>query len=230
MAEKKEPSIKVTENGPYIIRGNIPVMEQVVVDDGNGEPLTWKEGERFPSGDGSALCRCGKSRSKPFCDGGHVNGFDGKETAGHTHYDEEAKVIQGPGLNLKDVPRLCSGAGFCHRLGGTWELARNSGKLDAKNAAVQQACDCPSGRLVACDPKTGKPFERDFAPSVGAIEDPAIRRSGPLWVRGGVAIESAKGKVYEKRNRVTLCRCGFSGNKPFCDGSHIDAEFYSKKK
>jgi CDGSH-type Zn-finger protein len=39
-------------------------------------------------------------------------------------------------------------------------------------------------------------------------------------VRGGITIESADGVPYEVRNRVTLCRCGRSDNKPFCDASH----------
>ncbi len=34
-------------------------------------------------------------------------------------------------------------------------------------------------------------------------------------------VKSATGKTYERRNRVTLCRCGRSVNKPFCDGSHL---------
>ena len=33
------------------------------------------------------------------------------------------------------------------------------------------------------------------------------------------------GHRYEVRNRVTLCRCGASKNKPFCDGSHAAIEF-----
>jgi CDGSH-type Zn-finger protein len=41
-------------------------------------------------------------------------------------------------------------------------------------------------------------------------------------VRGGIPIESANGKTYAVRNRVTLCRCGQSANKPLCDGSHSD--------
>jgi CDGSH-type Zn-finger protein len=44
-------------------------------------------------------------------------------------------------------------------------------------------------------------------------------------VKGGVPVESADGTVYEVRNRVTLCRCGKSTNKPFCDGTHIDVNF-----
>ena len=43
---------------------------------------------------------------------------------------------------------------------------------------------------------------------------------GPIWVRGGIPVASADGKTYEVRNRLTLCRCGRSANKPFCDGSH----------
>src|SRR6266536_1245907 len=54
-----------------------------------------------------------------------------------------------------------------------------------------------------------------------------LRRAddGPLWVRGGVPVEAADGFEYEVRNRVTLCRCGYSKNKPFCDGSHVRTKF-----
>jgi CDGSH-type Zn-finger protein len=46
-----------------------------------------------------------------------------------------------------------------------------------------------------------------------------------LWVRGGIPVISADGFAYEVRNRVTLCRCGASANKPFCDGSHYKISF-----
>jgi hypothetical protein len=53
-----------------------------------------------------------------------------------------------------------------------------------------------------------------------------VTRNGPykhglLWVRGGIPVVSADGKPYTVRNRLTLCRCGKSRNKPFCDGSHV---------
>jgi CDGSH-type Zn-finger protein len=48
----------------------------------------------------------------------------------------------------------------------------------------------------------------------------AVVRDGPLWVRGGVRITGSDGRDYEVRNRATLCRCGASSNKPFCDGTH----------
>jgi hypothetical protein len=85
---------------------------------------------------------------------------------------------------------------------------------------IEEAADCPSGRLVIYDKKTGKPIEPTFEPSIALVEDPNIKVSGPLWVRGGIPIKSSDGTLYETRNRVTLCRCGKSQNKPFCDSSH----------
>jgi CDGSH-type Zn-finger protein len=60
--------------------------------------------------------------------------------------------------------------------------------------------------------------------SLGLIEDPQMDVSGPIWVRGCMPIESVSGKMYTVRNRVTLCRCGKSENKPFCDSSHYPEE------
>jgi hypothetical protein len=92
--------------------------------------------------------------------------------------------------------------------------------MEAKRIAIEEARDCPSGRLVVWDKKTDKPVEPEFERSVGLVEDPQVGVSGPIWVRGGIPAESADGKTYEIRNRVTLCRCGKSSNKPFCDSSH----------
>ena len=82
-----------------------------------------------------------------------------------------------------------------------------------------EAAHCPAGRLVVWDKKTGQPIEPHFTPSLGLIEDTAKEVSGPIWARGGIQVISADGKTYEIRNRVTLCRCGQSNNKPFCDGA-----------
>ena len=79
------------------------------------------------------------------------------------------------------------------------------------------------------DDATGRdgwsPLEPELDPSVALVEDPQNGVSGPVWVRGGIRIVSATGEVYEVRNRVTLCRCGSSKNKPFCDGSHVRIRF-----
>jgi hypothetical protein len=89
----------------------------------------------------------------------------------------------------------------------------------------QQAADCPSGRLVVLDAKSGQAIEPKLEPSIGLVEDTANEVSGPLWVRGGIPVVAVDGTTYEVRNRVTLCRCGASQNKPFCDGSHVSVGF-----
>jgi len=146
--------------------------------------------------------------------------FDGTETASHASYLEQAEEIKGPDLKLTDSQSFCASARFCHRAGGTWNLTKQSGDPRAKKTAIEESCDCPSGRLVTWD-NNGKAIEPGFEPSIGLVKDTQAGKMGPLWVRGGIPVESAGGKTYEVRNRVTLCRCGKSSNKPFCDGSHL---------
>jgi CDGSH-type Zn-finger protein len=43
---------------------------------------------------------------------------------------------------------------------------------------------------------------------------------GPNQVSGGVVVTDEAGNVIKEADKVFLCRCGFSANKPFCDGSH----------
>jgi hypothetical protein len=97
----------------------------------------------------------------------------------------------------------------------------NSDDPEAKKIAIEEAGDCPSGRLVAWDKKTGKEIEPEFGQSIGVVEDKQAGTIGPLRVCGKIPVESADGPTYEVRNRVTLCRCGKSRNKPFCDSSHL---------
>ena len=78
---------------------------------------------------------------------------------------------------------------------------------------------CPSGTLAHARDRESQNDEPEFGKGIGVIKD------GPLWIRGGIPVVSADGDAYEVRNRVTLCRCGNSGNKPFCDGSHWETGF-----
>ena len=43
---------------------------------------------------------------------------------------------------------------------------------------------------------------------------------GPNEVAGGVVVKDEAGNVIKEADKVYLCRCGFSANKPFCDGAH----------
>lgn len=212
--------IKIVENGPYLVSGGVPLVRQTISIDVEGYPCGWEDGKKYPLRENYALCRCGRSRNKPFCDGTHTKvGFDGQETASRQPYLKQARKIKGTALNLTDAKELCAAGRFCDRAGGIWALTLQSANPEARRMAVEEAGNCPSGRLVVCG-KDGKAIEPDFEPSIILVDDPQENMNGPIWVRGGIPIESADGSQHEIRNRVALCRCGKSSNKPFCDGSH----------
>lgn len=57
-----------------------------------------------------------------------------------------------------------------------------------------------------------------------------IRDNGPLLVTGPVTITDADGNQFESADIVALCRCGHSGKKPFCDGTHRVQDFQSSPR
>jgi CDGSH-type Zn-finger protein len=230
-AKKSENNfeIRVLKNGPYLVVGKVPISEQIIIVDEQGIPIEWRIGKTYPVQEKCILCRCGSSKNKPYCDGTHAKiGFDGSETKNMPLYRELAKVIDGPELKLTDAEGICASARFCHRAGEIWNLVPRSDDAISKQIAIEEACDCPSGRLVVWDKKTGNEIEPKLPKSIGLIDDPQLECHGPIWVRGGIPVKSADGKTYEIRNRVTLCRCGKSTNKPFCDSSHFPEHKYEE--
>ena len=222
----KNQKVTVTKNGPYLVSGSLPMSKTISIVGSHGEPEEWKKVKQYPKQEKYSLCRCGKSQNKPYCDGTHLKvGFNGEETASKKRYEDQAEIIHGPKLDLTYAKKLCSSARFCQLSEGTWQNTKKSDDLNAKKIAIKTACNCPSGRLVAWDKKTKKPYEKNFEPQIELIEDPQVKVSGPIWVKGGIELESSDGSKYESRNRMTLCRCGKSNNKPFCDGSHISIRF-----
>ncbi|MFC2026751.1 CDGSH iron-sulfur domain-containing protein [Chloroflexota bacterium] len=218
------PNVKVTLNGPYIVTGGVPLSRQIIATDDEGYSYRWHEDKKYELQNQYVLCRCGNSKNKPFCDGTHMKDtFDGTETANREPYLIQAERIEGPELDLTDAQELCASARFCDRAGGIWNLTQQSDEQEAKKIAIEEASNCPSGRLVIWN-KRGEAIETDYEPSIVLVEDQQENVSGPIWVRGGIPIESADVKLYELRNDVTLCRCGKSCNKPFCDGSHIQID------
>jgi CDGSH-type Zn-finger protein len=223
-AQDDSMKITVSENGPYIVTGGVSLTTSEICNDEEGYCRTWREVKRYPVQKKYALCRCGHSMNKPFCDGTHSKiHFDGTEAIVHEPFDKAAEIIRGPKLTLADNKHLCVHARFCLRAGGIWNLVGQSDNQEARDIAIEEACNCPSGRLVIMDNEDEKAIEPEFEKSIVVIEYPPRGEHGPLWVRGGIPIESVDGKQYEIRNRVTLCRCGRSENKPFCDGSHIES-------
>jgi CDGSH-type Zn-finger protein len=215
----------VMKDGPYEIQGPVPLSHQTIVTNAKGESLDWKEGPPIPAPDGAHLCRCGQSGNKPFCDGTHKKvGFDGTETANRAPYLEQAEEIDGPAVVLTDAEGLCAFARFCDPKGRIWNVAQRDG-AESRAIVEDEAGKCPGGRLVAWDRKTKHALEPKLSASIGLVQDPAQHVSGPLWVRGDDRDSAADGTTYEVRNRVALCRCGASSNKPFCDGSHASIKF-----
>jgi CDGSH-type Zn-finger protein len=213
-------------DGPYLVSGEVPLSKQTIVTDEEGGSQSWKGSAHFKTQKSYALCRCGHSKSKPFCDGTHTKvGFDGTETASREPYLAQAAASEGPTMVLNDAEHLCALARFCDPNGQVWNQVGETDDPAMRENFIRQVGNCPAGRLVAWDKETKQPIEPALPVSIGLIEDPAQECSGPIWLRGGIPVVSADGFEYEIRNRVTLCRCGQSQNKPFCDGAHAQMKF-----
>ena len=218
------PKIKVTKDGPYFVSGGVPLVEYIIKTNESGESVGWERGRVFETPETYTLCRCGKSKNPPFCDGSHRDsGFNGAETAPLGNYFSDCDTVGEGRYQLKDESDFCASARHCDAFGGAWSLARDlEENPDNLEQLKDQCSNCPSGRLVLWDSDLDRALEPDLEPEIGVVFDPVAGCPGPLWVRGGIQVESASGDLYEIRNRVTLCRCGASNNKPFCDGGHID--------
>jgi CDGSH-type Zn-finger protein len=231
MPSTKEKRIKIIKDGPYLVEGNVPLSKDKITEDEEGYLLKWEKLSDYPEQETHSLCRCGESKNAPFCDGAHKKASCNlSETAKKAAYHSRAEKIEGDDVILFDVPDLCASGHFCTRAGGVWDLVRSeSANPEKRKIAIKEAYDCPSGRLVMVDKKTGQEFEPDFEPSISVVQDEMAGVSGPIFVKGKIQIEGSDGTLYELRNRVTLCRCGQSSNKPFCDGSHIKIRFDDKQ-
>jgi CDGSH-type Zn-finger protein/uncharacterized Fe-S cluster protein YjdI len=126
--------------------------------------------------------------------------------------------IEGRALTLIYEGKKCIHSRFCVTGAPNVFLANVVGPWihpDAMpvDALVEIAHLCPSG-AIRYQRKDGKPDET--APPVNLL---AIREAGPYALRGELTI-AGKGAF-----RATLCRCGASKNKPYCDGSHHEVNF-----
>jgi CDGSH-type Zn-finger protein len=211
-----EPEIRVEEGGPYQVFGPLPIARTRSVKTEFGEPVDYAPFERLEADESYRLCRCGKSANKPFCDDSHEEEprVDVTERADHGSRATRADVFVGEGAVITDDLSICSKAGYCKdRFTGVWQMLGNTDP--AVRQRMQRMVElCPSGRLAWAESVGAPDHEPEYEPEI------AVFRNGPLFVRGGVKVVGADGEPYEVRNRQALCRCGYSRNKPFCDGSH----------
>ena len=217
--------ITITQNGPYLVYGQPPLAQQFIVANRLGESWRWMTGESFDTKDEpTALCRCGSSKRKPYCDGSHTHTkWNSKCTASTEGILDDIESTSAEDISISDSRKYCAFARFCDASIGISSLMEDDSDPTIQRLAIRQATLCPSGRFLAWDNLTDTPFELRYKPSLALIEDYTIAASGGLWVKGGIRIEHSNGTKYEIRNRVVLCRCGKSSNKPYCDGSHAAA-------
>ena len=220
MAEEDQ-KITVRPRGPYLVRGGIPLVRKSPVMSEHGEALTWKKEGVLDTADVYRLCRCGQSSTKPFCDGTHtLKEFDGNETADTGAIDGRQTNYEGEKIVVKDDRSLCIHAGFCgNRVTNIWNMVAETADTQVRAQIMAMVDRCPSGALSFALEAEGDNVEPDLPKEIAVIPD------GPLWVSGGIPVERRDGQPLETRNRVTLCRCGASSNKPLCDGSHKEVGF-----
>ena len=220
-----EKKIVIVKDGPYIVSGSVPLVKENVVSEG-GISVGWEERDRYPEKKTYTLCRCGQSKTPPYCDGSHTSrGFKGDETADRAPFSKRCSTLEGPTVVLYDRKDLCARTSHCQQRTSAWTLVKNSDDPEKREAAIDVVNQCPAGRLVLKDKETGEVLETPREKEIAVVQHPHKGVSGPLWVRGRIPIVSADGEEYETRNRVTLCRCGASKEKPFCDGSHISVNY-----
>ena len=210
--------INLAENGPYLVAGDIQLSRRQQVETPEGEPLAWATTTEIETKDRYALCRCGDSENKPFCDGTHARvGFEATDADPGTYADRSTE-LGGSGITVHDDRSICEHAGFCGNTAtNVWKSVGDTDDVRTRTMVISMIQNCPSGALTY--EMNGAPVEPLLPEAVGVVDD------GPLYVSGGIPITLADGTQIETRNRVTLCRCGQSGNKPLCDGSHKEAGF-----
>lgn len=205
------PTITCSPNGPYLVRGLGQLRNS------KGETLVVKAVV--------ALCRCGGSASKPFCDGTHKsNGFSDANLGGSGEKDR--RIYQGKSIAIHDDRSICAHAGFC--TGDLAEVFKSGTEpwIDPDNATVEEIAAlvrrCPSGALTYSI--TGDP-----SPESGGEAVVTVSKDGPYAVTGDCDLADVPLAEGAPATRYTLCRCGGSKNKPFCDGSHWDLGFSDER-
>lgn len=219
----EQGQVRSMPNGPFVVEAEVPLRRKGIVASEHGESLTWETGEVLETDGVYALCRCGGSGSKPFCDGTHSrNDFDGTDAeSSASTYRERATDLGGTKITVSDDRSICTHAGFCgNRVSNVWKMVSDIDDDTVVRAQVMAMVEkCPSGALSYRVEGSDEPLEQELAPGIAVVPD------GPLWVHGGVSVDRADGTRLEHRTRVTLCRCGQSSNKPYCDGTHSDIGF-----
>ncbi|MEE9301850.1 MAG: CDGSH iron-sulfur domain-containing protein [Alphaproteobacteria bacterium] len=212
-----KPTIVCLPNGPYYLLNEsepetVPNLEN-------------SKGEALKTIRGVALCRCGGSNNKPFCDGTHgTNGFTDKKT---TDGKLDGRIdYAGKSITIHDNRGICAHAGLCTgNLASVFKLDHEPW-IDPDGATLEEVVatisKCPSGAL-SYTIESVEHRDQDRPPQVTVTKD------GPYAVTGGIELAGQPRGEGASLEHYTLCRCGGSKNKPFCDGTHWSIKFRDEK-
>jgi CDGSH-type Zn-finger protein len=205
MSGDKKPVVAFTRYSPYMI------IDAGSIENFNGELLKIKPVV--------SLCRCGLSKNKPFCDETHTEkGIDGEKQPERALY--KWKDYRGKDITVHFNLGVCSHDGSCVRMLPRVFNINCKPWITPDNGDVDKIIDvikhCPSGALSYT--LNGKKYI-DFYNGEPKIK---VARKGPLEFYGGIILKDDMGSEPETSDHYTLCRCGHSLNKPFCDGKHLN--------
>jgi len=213
--DSKGPRILIAQNGPYVV-------EDI-------RNLKDSKGNKIESETKLVLCRCG---SNPIhCDGTHTKiGFNDEKIAGRK--PDRLDVYAGNDITIYDNRGVCSHRGYC-----TDELPSvfKGGKepwIDPNGASIEdiiRICEkCPSGALSYGLPGKERQQNVDRI-SMISISPKRYGADGPYDIQGSISLVDHDNNSPESKEHYTLCRCGGSKNKPFCDGTHWYLDYDGKR-
>lgn len=173
--------------------------------------INWDDGTEIEAGDSFTLCRCGKSKKQPFCDGSHLsNGFIGECDCSS---ENRVKSYKNPQITVYFDSFLCRHAEVCVKESPDvfrpkkrpW-IELNEFDLEKLKETIQR---CPTGALS---------YSIDGEDVTLCDTEVVIEREGPINIIGDIHVSGDN--ITIKQKNCSLCRCGKSKKKPFCDGSH----------
>lgn len=202
------------KNGKIVLSQYSPLMAADV-------PLINAEGQTVETPRVFSICRCGKSKMKPFCDGSHsATGFSGERVP----VDQKtAEHYKGKEITVVYDRHLCMGAGHCGELEsvfGTHDKPIYEPDGAPTEDIIRTIRKCPSGALSYI--QDGVHHQRYCN-----NQELVVEKDGPLHVHGGVELidDQDSDHLLTKGDHYTLCRCGASKKKPLCDGTHLKIGF-----
>ncbi|HET6727055.1 MAG TPA: CDGSH iron-sulfur domain-containing protein [Nitrososphaeraceae archaeon] len=221
-----KPKILPLPNGPYYLINEMQPKVVYNLQNFKGEPLSTTVG--------IALCRCGASKNKPFCDGTHnVIGFssanrtlDENDDTKKTAIKDKRRDYPGKEITVHDNRKICSHAAECvNNLSSVFKLGSRpwiNPDASKMNDIIDVVRRCPSGALsYSIDGVEYRDPEEQRNPIV------TVLKNGPYHITGGIELigEDIQFGEGASKEHYTLCRCGASENKPFCDGAHKSSKF-----